>query len=162
VLSFLIFADGAAAALVSARPHGLALQGSTTALAPEAADQITWRIGRTGFDMTLSGNVPSTIAAVLPRRLPEILNDEPAAAIEHWAVHPGGRSVLDAVERALDLGPERLAHSRDVLRRYGNMSSATVLFVLKEMLAGRIRGPGCAIAFGPGLAIESLRFEGRG
>jgi alpha-pyrone synthase len=162
VLSFLIFADGAAAALVSARPHGLALQGSTTALAPEAADQITWRIGRTGFDMTLSGSVPSTIAAVLPRYLPQILNDEPAAAIEHWAVHPGGRSVLDAVERALDLGPERLAHSRDVLRRYGNMSSATVLFVLKEMLAGRIRGPGCAIAFGPGLAIESLRFEGRG
>ena len=64
--------------------------------------------------------------------------------------------------RALALAPDKLAPSRDVLRRYGNMSSATVLFVLKEMLASRVRGPGCAIAFGPGLAIESLRFEGLG
>jgi len=162
VLSFLIFADGAAAALVTAEPHGLALNRSATVLAPEAADQITWRIGRTGFDMKLAGGVPTTIAAVLPRHLPGILEGAPADAIEHWAVHPGGRSVLDAVARALELEPEKLATSRCVLRRYGNMSSATVLFVLKEMLASRIRGPGCAIAFGPGLAIESLMFEGLG
>jgi predicted naringenin-chalcone synthase len=67
VLSFLIFADGAAAALVTAEPHGVALNRSATVLAPEAADQITWRIGRTGFDMKLAGAVPSTIAAILPR-----------------------------------------------------------------------------------------------
>ena len=162
VLSFLIFADGAAAALVTAEPRGLALARSATVLAPEAADQITWRIGRTGFDMKLAGGVPATIAALLPRHLPEILTGGTAEAIEHWAIHPGGRSVLDAVARALDLEPEKLATSRDVLRRYGNMSSATVLFVLKEMLASRIRGPGCVIAFGPGLAIESLMFEGLG
>jgi predicted naringenin-chalcone synthase len=162
VLSFLIFADGAAAALVTAEPRGLALNRSATVLAPEAADQITWRIGRTGFDMKLAGGLPITIAAVLPRHLPEILAGAPAEAIEHWAVHPGGRSVLDAVARALHLEPEKLATSRGVLRRYGNMSSPTVLFVLKEMLASRIRGPGCAIAFGPGLAIESLMFEGTG
>ena len=162
VLSFLIFADGAAAALVTAEPRGLALNGSATVLAPAAADQITWRIGRTGFDMKLAGGVPSTIAALLPRHLPEILGGAAAEAILHWAIHPGGRSVLDAIERALPLAPERLADSRDVLRRYGNMSSATVLFVLKEMLTRRVRGPGCAMAFGPGLAIESLRFEGLG
>jgi alpha-pyrone synthase len=162
VLSFLIFADGAAAALVTGERRGLALDRSTTVLVREAADQITWRIGRTGFDMKLSGGVASTIAASLPPRLAEILSGAPADAIEHWAIHPGGRSILDAVARALALEPNQLAPSRDVLRRYGNMSSATVLFVLKDMLASRVRGPGCAIAFGPGLAIESLRFEGLG
>ena len=162
VLSFLIFADGAAAALVTGERRGLALDRSTTVLVREAADQITWRIGRTGFDMKLAGGLPSTIAASLPGQLREILAGAPADAIEHWAVHPGGRSVLDAVARALALEPDKLAPSRDVLRRYGNMSSATVLFVLKEMLASRVRGPGCAIAFGPGLAIESLMFEGLG
>ena len=162
VLSFLIFADGAAAALVTGERHGLGLNGSTTVLVREAADQITWRIGRTGFDMKLAGGVPSAIAASLPRELSQILTGAPAEAVEHWAVHPGGRSVLDAVDRALSLAPDKLAHSRGVLRRYGNMSSATVLFVLKEMLASRNSGPGCAIAFGPGLAIESLMFEALG
>jgi predicted naringenin-chalcone synthase len=162
VLSFLIFADGAAAALVTGEPRGLALDRSTTVLARGAADQITWRIGGTGFDMKLAGGVSAAIAACLPAQLRDILSGAPAEAIEHWAVHPGGRSILDAVARALALEPDKLAPSRDVLRRYGNMSSATVLFVLKEMLASQVRGPGCAIAFGPGLAIESLMFEGLG
>ena len=157
--SFLIFADGAAAALVTGERRGLALDRSTTVLVREAADQITWRIGGCGFDMKLAGGVSSTIAASLPRQLPQILTGAPAETIEHWAVHPGGRSILDTVGRALALEPDKLAASRDVLRRYGNMSSAMVLFALKEMLASRIRGPGCAIAFGPGLAIESLMFE---
>jgi predicted naringenin-chalcone synthase len=162
VLSFLIFADGAAAALVTGVRRGLVLDRSSTVLVREAADQITWRIGCSGFDMKLAGGLPTTIAASLPGQLREILTGAPVDAIEHWAVHPGGRSVLDAVARALTLAPHKLAASRDVLRRYGNMSSATVLFVLKEMLTSRVRGPGCAIAFGPGLAIESLRFEGLG
>ena len=109
--------------------------------------------------MKLAGGVSSTIAASLPRQLSQILTGAPAETIEHWAIHPGGRSILDAVGRALALEPDKLAASRDVLRRHGNMSSAMVLFALKEMLASRIRGPGCAIAFGPGLAIESLMFE---
>ena len=73
VLSFLIFADGSAAALVSAEPRGLSIDRSTSVLAPEAPDQITWQIGRSGFDMQLSGHVSSTIAASLPKQLPEIL-----------------------------------------------------------------------------------------
>ncbi len=162
VLSFLIFADGAAAALVTGERRGLALGRSTTVLAREAADQITWRIGDTGFDMKLAGGLPATIAACLPGQLREILAGAPADAIEHWAVHPGGRSILEAVACGLALEADRLAPSRDVLRRYGNMSSATVLFVLKEMLASGACGPGCAIAFGPGLAIETLMFEGLG
>jgi predicted naringenin-chalcone synthase len=74
-------------------------------------------------------------------------------------VHPGGRSVLDAVEHALELQPGALACAREVLRRYGNMSSPTILFVLAALLKSDIPGPGCALAFGPGLAIESMLFE---
>lgn len=159
LLAFLIFADGCAAALVTREPRGLEIGLSTTAIAPQAADQITWRIGSSGFDMNLSGSVPSTLGALLPCQIAAILHGRPPDEIVHWAVHPGGRSVLDAVQHALDLGPEALATSRDVLRRYGNMSSATVLFVLEAMLEGGAGGPGCAMAFGPGLAIESLMFE---
>jgi alpha-pyrone synthase len=162
VLSFLIFADGCAAGLVSREPRGFELKGSATAIAREAAKQITWRIGSSGFDMTLSGTVPATIRTVLPDHIRSALRGEPPDQIVHWAVHPGGRSVLDAVEQALNLGPEALAASRDILRRFGNMSSATILFVLKAILDSGVAGSGCAMAFGPGLAIESLMFEALG
>jgi predicted naringenin-chalcone synthase len=77
-----------------------------------------------------------------------------------WAVHPGGRTVLDAVERAFALAPDALAASRDVLRRYGNMSSGTVMFVLERMLRNAVNGAkGCAMAFGPGLTAETMLFR---
>ena len=78
------------------------------------------------------------------------------------AVHAGGRSVLDAVEHALAVPPEALADSRAVLRRFGNMSSATILFVLADMMARGVAGQGIAIAFGPGLAAEAIRFDSGG
>ena len=159
VLAFLIFADGGAAALVTGEPRGLRLGRSSTAIAIEASDQITWRIGAHGFDMTLSGSVPSSIGSLLPGHVPAMLHGRPREQVVHWAVHPGGRSVLDAVERALELRPRALDGSREVLRRYGNMSSPTILFVLAAMLESGVPGPGCALAFGPGLAIESMLFE---
>ncbi len=159
LLSFLIFADGCAAALVSADPEGLRVDGFRAGLVPQAADQITWRIGDEGFDMTLSGLIPFTLAHTLPGLVGEILAGEDPAGIELWAVHPGGRTILDAVEHGLDLPQGALAHSRAVLRAFGNMSSATVLFVLQAMLEERIPGRrGCAMAFGPGLSAETMRF----
>lgn len=159
VLTFSIFADGCAAALVSAEPRGLALHRFAAGRIPETKDQITWRIMASGFEMTLAGEVPATIAKGLPACIPEVLGGHRASDVALWAVHPGGRSVLDAVERALGLAPERMACSREVLRSYGNMSSATVLFVLQAMLAQRARGFGCALAFGPGVMVEGLLFE---
>ena len=73
------------------------------------------------------------------------------------AGHPGGKSILDAVERGLDLPDDALAHSRAVLAEFGNMSSATVLFVLQRVLEDR-PGSGVALAFGPGLAMEGLKY----
>jgi predicted naringenin-chalcone synthase len=85
----------------------------------------------------------------------------PADAIGLWAVHPGGRTVLDAVENAFDLGQGALTASRAVLRDYGNMSSPTVLFVLETVMrhAMRAGARGCAMAFGPGLTAETMLFS---
>ncbi|WP_191058134.1 type III polyketide synthase [Geminicoccus harenae] len=159
VLTFLIFGDGCAAALISAEPSGFALDGFEAIRVPGTAEQITWQIRDCGFDMTLSGRVPGSIADGLRSASGRILPDGPEA-IDLWAVHPGGRSVLDAVETALGLPASALATSRDILRTYGNMSSATVLFVLEAMLReGRGGRNGCAMAFGPGLVAETMRFS---
>jgi predicted naringenin-chalcone synthase len=157
LLSFLIFADGCAAGIVTAEPHGLALDRFETVLVPESADQITWRVGDQGFDMRLSGQVATTLAHALPVAMDGILA---GAAPRLWAVHPGGRSILDAAERALALPETALAASREVLREHGNMSSATILFVLKALMARAAGGTqGCALAFGPGLTAEALLFH---
>jgi alpha-pyrone synthase len=158
MLSFLIFADGCAASIVSAETKGLALHDFCSTVVPESSDQITWSIGAGGFDMRLSGQVPVTIAGGLPSCLPDILRGRAANDIRHWAVHPGGRSILDAVRSGAGLEEPALAPSRAVLRRYGNMSSATIMFVLKEIMQGA-GGLGCAMAFGPGLTVESMLFE---
>jgi len=84
--------------------------------------------------------VPWIIQNALQDHQADILAGAEPGSIDLWAVHPGGRTVLDAVERAFALAPEALAASRDVLRRYGNMSSGTVMFVLENMLRQATRG----------------------
>lgn len=160
ILSFLVFADGCAAALVSADPEGIALDGFRTVLMPDTRELITWAIRGFGFDMVLSGRVPGAIETGLHAQADDLVDGAAARAIDLWAVHPGGRTVLDAVERALDLDGEALAASRDVLRRYGNMSSATVMFVLDALMRAGARGTkGCAMSFGPGLSAEIMAFR---
>jgi predicted naringenin-chalcone synthase len=160
MLSFLLFGDGCAAALVTAEPFGIALDRFRAVVVPDSGDLITWNIGGFGFDMVLSGQVPSTIHDALRSSAGEILDGADIRAIDLWAVHPGGRTVLDAVERAFALAPEALAASRDILRRYGNMSSSTVMFVLESMLRRAVNGArGCAMAFGPGLTAETMLFR---
>lgn len=163
VLSFLVFGDGCAAALVTADPTGLALDRFRAVLVPSTEELITWRIRELGFDMFLSGKVPAAIGVGLRAKADEVLAGMPVDAIDLWAVHPGGRSVLDAVEGALDLGPKALEASREVLLRYGNMSSATVMFVLERLMRTAKAGArGCAMAFGPGLTAETMLFTAAG
>jgi alpha-pyrone synthase len=160
ILSFLIFADGCAASVISADPVGIALDRFHAILAPDTRELITWRIRESGFDMVLSGLVPGVIHTALAAEADAILAGAEAPMIDLWAVHPGGRSVLDAVEHALRLAPSALGVSRDVLRRFGNMSSATVMFVLKSLLqAPARRARGCGMAFGPGLVAETMLFH---
>ncbi|MGE0773563.1 MAG: type III polyketide synthase [Sphingomonadaceae bacterium] len=155
LLAMLQFADGAAAAIVSSKARGVAIDGFLSATLPDSGDLIRWTIGDTGFAMHLSGEVPARIthalgnATMLPR------SDEADA----WAVHPGGRSILDAVETGLGLAANALDASRGVLDRYGNMSSATLMFVLAEHMRGRRVENGVALAFGPGVVAEGFRFR---
>jgi predicted naringenin-chalcone synthase len=160
MLSFLVFGDGCAASLISAEPAGLALDRFHAALVPETKPLITWKIRDSGFDMFLSGKVPSAIAHGLGGVTNDILDGAPPSAMDLWAVHPGGRSVLDAVENGMGLSSDALAASRDVLNRFGNMSSATVMFVLESILKSSERGQrGCAMSFGPGLTAETMLFH---
>jgi alpha-pyrone synthase len=160
VLTFLVFGDGCAAALVSAEPTGLSLDRFHSVLAPETAGHITWNIGDQGFDMFLSGQVPGAVGAGVRAAKAQILGNLSPDQIDLWAVHPGGRTVLDAVEQGLELAPEALSASRRVLRDFGNMSSPTILFVLDQLMRqDPPRGQrGCAMAFGPGLTAETMTF----
>ncbi|GGF39323.1 naringenin-chalcone synthase [Aliidongia dinghuensis] len=160
ILSFLVFADGCAAAWVTAEPKGLTLDRFRTVLVPESADLITWNVGDQGFDMRLSGQVPGAISHGLKPVAAEILDGAAVSDIDLWAVHPGGRSVLDAVQGAFDLPAEALGASRRVLADFGNMSSATIMFVLERLMAAAEPGQrGAAMSFGPGLTAETMLFH---
>lgn len=159
LLAMMQFADGAAAAIVENEGAGLAL-GDTIALAlDDSADLITWNIVDTGFAMHLSGEVPGRLADALEREdvRDAIGGGRQLAAIDGWAVHAGGRSILDAVTRGLALADDALDASRDVLRDNGNMSSSTLLFAMAAMMQ-RQPERGVALAFGPGLAMEGFHF----
>lgn len=160
LLAALLFGDGAAAALVTSEPAGLAIDRLFTAALPDSEALIQWAIGDTGFEMVLSGEVPGRIGAALaePGLRKAILGDHAPAELD-FAVHAGGRSILDAVEHGLGLDPAALADSRAVLADNGNMSSATLLFVLARILAGGRNPNGVAMAFGPGLAAEGFAFS---
>jgi predicted naringenin-chalcone synthase len=111
--------------------------------------------------MHLSGEVPARIAGGLadPDFARAATGDRTPREIDGWAVHAGGRSILDAVERALALPHEALAASRGVLEDFGNMSSSTLMFVLARLLDGPSVARGVALAFGPGLAAEGFGFR---
>jgi alpha-pyrone synthase len=156
VLSFLVFADGAAASLITAREQGFALDSFKAVMVPNTRELITWKIRGLGFDMLLSGQVPGELGRALHEG--ELMAER--GEIDLWAVHPGGRSVLDAVAKGLELPIDALAASREVLSAFGNMSSATVMFVLERIMQHTRPGQrGCAMAFGPGLTAETMRFH---
>ena len=159
LLAMAQFADGAAAALVTANGPGLTLGEALSLTLEDSHELITWTIGDTGFAMELSGEVPGRLASALGEEevAGTVTAGQPVDSIEGWAVHPGGKSIVDAVERGLALPADKLAVSRAVLHEFGNMSSATVIFVLQRLMAER-PASGIALAFGPGLAMEGLRF----
>jgi alpha-pyrone synthase len=156
VLSFLVFADGASASLITAHEQGFALDSFKAVMVPATRGLITWKIRELGFDMLLSGQVPGELGRALHEG--ELMAERDF--IDLWAVHPGGRSILDAVEKGLELPVSALEASREVLSCFGNMSSATVMFVLQRMMQQARSGQrGCAMSFGPGLTAETMRFH---
>ena len=169
-----LFSDGAAAAVFSAKEDAeaegrLAYAGGRTLLDDDSMEEMTWEIGDTGFLMGLTARVPGVIAGHLPDYLDALLpEDTPQDEVDFWAIHPGGRAIVEQAQDTLGLADEQVADSFDVLRQRGNMSSPTVLFILKRFLErhqqARAAGEdgferGVAMAFGPGLTLEGARFE---
>ena len=172
IMGSALFADGAAAAIVTAQnapesPALLRLDHFETVLTPVGEESMAWNIGDHGFEMVLGNYVPHIIDDHIIGALEPLLSRDqsllglPYRDIRHWAIHPGGRSILDKVQSRLELSDEQLVPARETLRRFGNMSSATVLFVLKHILElpaedgdDRI----CSMAFGPGLTVETGLF----
>ncbi len=156
LLAMLHFGDGAAAALVTGDGAGLAINDTIVTTLPDSASLIRWAIGDTGFAMHLSGEVPGRIEATL--RTPEMRENLTGGdSIDAWAIHGGGRTILDAVAHGLDLHENALSASRATLNECGNMSSATLMFTLARLIPDR-PAHGVALAFGPGLAAEGFRF----
>lgn len=163
MISASVFADGAASALVSKKEPqpgtaALRIDGLFTALTSDGEKDMAWTIANNGFDMVLSTYIPDIIEANLQQLLSGILgNNFSAEDFDFWAIHPGGRAILDKVENSLELKSPQIAPSRSVLRDFGNMSSATILFVLREVMNTRQPGEGrvLGMAFGPGLTVET-------
>lgn len=158
-----LFGDGAAAAVFARQGRfegGLGeLAGSRSALHPDSIDQMSWRVGDHGFVMTLDAEVPATLGAETEPFVQALLALHGARRedVRGWAIHGGGPKIIDAIRDSLAIGEDDVASSRAVLRQFGNMSSATILFVLeKELERARARDGGDVVllGFGPGLTME--------
>jgi alkylresorcinol/alkylpyrone synthase len=156
-----LFGDGAAAAVVGGGGTGPALAGSATVTIPRSKERMGWQIEDHGFQMWLSPRVPALVERGVGRLVDDLLapHDLTTADVAHWAVHPGGPEIIDRVQRRLGLADAQVARSHEVLADGGNRSSATVLFILEQLLAGGEVEPGqwiAVLAFGTGLTLEAL------
>lgn len=165
VISNALFADGAAAVVAAPAIESPAgawrLTATGSRLFKDSLDAMTWNVGDHGFEMTLSARVPDLIGAHLRPWLESWLAGAglDLDGVATWAIHPGGPRIIQEVERALALPPEASAVSREVLRECGNMSSPTILFILRRLAAAGAPRPCVALAFGPGLVAEAALFR---
>ncbi len=159
LVSNALFADGSAAMIMTSGQSGSNVNYSHSAsyVVPNTESAMSWRIGDNGFSMSLASNVPDLIRTNLPSFIESWLTQNRLSVrdVKGWAVHPGGPRILDAVEEALQLDPEALSTSRQILSECGNMSSPTVLFILERLLAVGDKLPCLVLGFGPGLTIEA-------
>ena len=163
LISNTLFADGAAATVVTNEPGDHepgSIQLATTAstILPATAELMGWEIGDHGFEMTLGARVPEAIGEAIPTWIDSILSEQglDRADIGGWAIHPGGPKVIDVVMECLDLPEGADQPSRTILRDHGNMSSATLLHILRRLQIDDVPRPWIGLAFGPGLAGEFI------
>jgi predicted naringenin-chalcone synthase len=159
-----LFGDGAGAVVLGALDEKAAyiaeLGPARTRLEPGTRAALRWEMDDDGFALHLSSSLPSLVGGAVVEFLAPMLSDGDAHAPSAWVVHPGGAAILRAVERALGLGCEELASAWSVLRRFGNTSSAAILYVLEEALRPLSEGDdGVMLGFGPGLTFEAVRFR---
>lgn len=164
--SSLLFSDGSAAVLMSncagAQPVA-SIQNFHSAIAFKGIKDMSWEISSKGFLMTLSGYVPQLIEEDIAALVAEALeqSDNTKADVGYWCIHPGGRKIVDSIQKQLELTDCDTQPAREVLRQYGNMSSATIFFVLDEICRQAKTTPKASsralgVAFGPGLTMETF------
>ncbi|GAA4013264.1 type III polyketide synthase [Hymenobacter fastidiosus] len=169
LISNALFGDGSAAALVQATPAqngpSLALAAFHCGLEPDGRADMAWHINDFGFEMTLSSYVPRMIQKGIRKLTDDLLQNLPVKLrdIHSFAIHPGGRKILETIEQELGMSTDDNRFAYKVLREYGNMSSATVLFVLRELMASLTPAdagaPVLSFAFGPGLTLEAMLLQ---
>jgi len=166
LISAALFSDGAGSCVVGTPttdvPGLVRLMGFYSRVKPDTENEMTWKIGDHGFTLYLSPQIPDHLAHAAPPGLRQLFPD--GRRPELWAIHPGGKAIVDQLSETFNLAPEDTAASTRTLRRVGNLSSATMVFVLRELLEELEERPraagglnGVAMGFGPGLVIEMAR-----
>ncbi len=161
LLSNALFSDGAAAVIIEGESHGLSLemQSFHCDLLFEGRNDMAWYVGDFGFEMVLSSYIPRLVKGGLAELMAQLRQTTSLPDFDYYAIHPGGRAILEATETQLGLTAEDNRYAYEVLREYGNMSSCTVLFVLQKLLQERTYEDAgkhiFSCAFGPGLTLET-------
>lgn len=161
------FGDGASACVIGSPSEKhlpiFQLGQVHSVLLPEAAEEMVWELGDHGFDLYLSPDIPKLIGKYIPAEIERMISGEFGHTdLDLWAIHPGGKGIVDILQETFKLTDEQTKPSRTILREYGNVSSATILFVLNEMRQ-ELRNSdsqsknGIALAFGPGLTAEMIK-----
>jgi predicted naringenin-chalcone synthase len=165
ITSTLLFGDGCAAALIQSKESkekGIALQNFYSDVTFKGKKDMSWKLSSKGFLMTLSGYVPDLVKEDFDSLVTKALENASInkTDITHWCIHPGGKKILEAIEKSIALPPGSLAYSYQILNEYGNMSSPTILFVLQKILQELQKSKADATifgaAFGPGLTMETF------
>ncbi len=161
IVATALFGDGAAAAVIAADGTGPAIVDSGEYTWPGTLDVMGWRVEEDGFGVLFSRDIPALIRDRFGDALAGYLraHGRSLADYDGFACHPGGAKVVAALEQVLELRPGAMREARAVLRDYGNMSAATVLFVLDRVLAGGARGRYLVSALGPGFTAAFLTLE---
>ena len=167
ITSSLLFGDGCAAMLVqndNSNEKGIQLKSFFSDVAFKGKKEMAWEISSKGFLMTLTGYIPELIKEDFKELVSKALGSaqEKMDDITHWCIHPGGKQILQSISTSLDIDPGNLKYSYEVLNDYGNMSSPTIIFVLKKILDEFTNNPPqkksliFGAAFGPGLTMETF------
>jgi predicted naringenin-chalcone synthase len=166
ITSTLLFADGCAAALVqpAGKNKGLSLKKFYSDVAFKGKKDMSWELSSKGFLMTLTGYVPDLVKEDFSALANKAFENAGISKkdITHWCIHPGGKKILEAIEKSMSLQDNELHYSYKVLSEYGNMSSPTILFVLQNILqemqnASDVKKNNIfGAAFGPGLTMETF------
>ncbi len=169
ITASMLFADGSAAALITHSNNmlpGFEIENFYAEIIPRGKRDMAWELSSSGFQMTLSGYIPDLIEEDFEQLVNRALLSVKVKKedITEWCIHPGGRRILEAVSKSLKIDNNRLHNSYAVLENYGNMSSPTILFVLKEIMKNNATKSNQKIfgaAFGPGLTMETFVLNGQ-